>query len=78
MLGQARGGPIGGGSCNRPTIRAPGPTRHAWRLEHPMNDCLNCGAALHGAFCSRCGQRSVPANPTVSELAVILIWATLF
>jgi len=34
-----------------------------------MNDCLNCGAALHGAFCSRCGQRSVPANPTVSELA---------
>ena len=31
--------------------------------------CLNCGAALHGAFCGACGQRSVPANPTVSELA---------
>jgi hypothetical protein len=31
--------------------------------------CLNCGAELHGAFCGACGQRSVPANPTVSELA---------
>jgi hypothetical protein len=31
--------------------------------------CLNCGAALHGAFCGACGQRSVPADPTVSELA---------
>lgn len=31
--------------------------------------CLNCGAELHGAFCASCGQRSVPANPTVSELA---------
>jgi hypothetical protein len=37
----------------------------------PLTDrrCLNCGAALHGAFCGECGQRSVPANPTVSELA---------
>ena len=31
--------------------------------------CLNCGEELEGAFCSSCGQRSVPANPTVSELA---------
>jgi hypothetical protein len=31
--------------------------------------CLNCGAELHGAFCGACGQRSVPANPTVAELA---------
>lgn len=31
--------------------------------------CLNCGEALLGAFCGACGQRSVPANPTVSELA---------
>jgi Protein of unknown function (DUF3667) len=31
--------------------------------------CLNCGAGLRGAFCAACGQRSVPANPTVSELA---------
>ena len=33
-----------------------------------MSQCLNCGAALGGAFCAACGQRSVPANPTVSEL----------
>ena len=31
--------------------------------------CLNCGAELHGAFCAACGQRSVPADPTVAELA---------
>jgi hypothetical protein len=31
--------------------------------------CHNCGAALEGAFCASCGQRSVPVNPTVSELA---------
>lgn len=31
--------------------------------------CLNCGADLHGAFCGACGQRSVPADPTISELA---------
>jgi hypothetical protein len=30
--------------------------------------CLNCGADLHGAFCGACGQRSVPADPTVAEL----------
>lgn len=30
--------------------------------------CLNCGADLHGAFCGACGQRSVPADPTVTEL----------
>ena len=31
--------------------------------------CLNCGAPLHGPFCASCGQRSVPPNPTVRELA---------
>jgi hypothetical protein len=31
--------------------------------------CLNCGADMHGAFCAACGQRSVPADPTVAELA---------
>ena len=31
--------------------------------------CLNCGESLHGAFCAACGQRSVPADPTVSEIA---------
>ena len=34
-----------------------------------MTSCLNCGAELDGAFCSACGQRSVPADPTVAELA---------
>jgi hypothetical protein len=43
-------------------------------VQHHLADtdagrCLNCGAALHGAFCASCGQRSVPADPTVSELA---------
>ncbi|HVG55038.1 MAG TPA: DUF3667 domain-containing protein [Vicinamibacterales bacterium] len=31
--------------------------------------CLNCGAALQGTFCSHCGQRVIPAHPTVRELA---------
>ena len=30
--------------------------------------CLNCGALLNGPFCSSCGQRVVPPNPTVAEL----------
>lgn len=34
-----------------------------------VTDCLNCGAALHGSFCSACGQRSVPSDPTVAEVA---------
>lgn len=33
------------------------------------NACLNCGEPLHGPFCSACGQRAVPPDPTVSELA---------
>ena len=32
-------------------------------------DCLNCGAALYGTFCSACGQRAVPPDPSVAELA---------
>ena len=31
--------------------------------------CLNCSAPLHGPFCAVCGQRAVPANPTIRELA---------
>jgi hypothetical protein len=31
--------------------------------------CLNCGAALSGAFCAACGQRDVPPYPSVRELA---------
>ena len=34
-----------------------------------MTQCLNCGEALHGAFCAACGQRSVPVDPTVAEVA---------
>lgn len=30
--------------------------------------CLNCGSALHGSFCSGCGQRDVPAYPTLREM----------
>jgi hypothetical protein len=32
-------------------------------------NCLNCGAPLYGHFCGSCGQRAVPPNPTVRELA---------
>jgi hypothetical protein len=31
--------------------------------------CLNCGVDLHGPFCAACGQRAVPPDPTVKELA---------
>jgi hypothetical protein len=30
--------------------------------------CLNCGSALAGPFCPECGQRAVPAHPTLREL----------
>jgi hypothetical protein len=32
-------------------------------------ECLNCGAALTGPFCATCGQRDVPAFPTIHEVA---------
>jgi len=38
-------------------------------VEAALTRCLNCGADLNGAFCSRCGQRAVPADPTVAEIA---------
>lgn len=31
--------------------------------------CLNCGAPLVGPFCAQCGQRAVPAYPTLREYA---------
>ena len=31
--------------------------------------CLNCEAQLSGPFCAVCGQRAVPPDPTVKELA---------
>ena len=30
---------------------------------------MNCNAQLHGPFCGACGQRAVPPDPTVRELA---------
>jgi Protein of unknown function (DUF3667) len=30
--------------------------------------CLNCGASLTGPFCPECGQRDIPAYPSVREL----------
>lgn len=33
------------------------------------HECLNCGAALTGPFCSACGQRDVPPFPTIHEVA---------
>ena len=30
--------------------------------------CLNCGEPLRGPFCSGCGQRAIPAYPTLREL----------
>lgn len=34
-----------------------------------LTHCLNCGADLQGSFCGACGQRAVPPDPTVRELA---------
>ena len=34
-----------------------------------MSACLNCGAELTGPFCSACGQRAIPAYPSVREMA---------
>jgi Protein of unknown function (DUF3667) len=31
-------------------------------------NCLNCGKALAGTYCSRCGQKDAPANPTFRDL----------
>lgn len=36
----------------------------SWKVK-----CLNCGSALVGPFCAECGQRAVPPNPTLKELA---------
>lgn len=34
-----------------------------------LTQCLNCGGELRGPFCAHCGQRVVPPDPTVRELA---------
>ena len=38
-------------------------------IPHSMPNCLNCGAELHGPFCSGCGQRVVPPYPSLREMA---------
>lgn len=35
----------------------------------PASACLNCDAPLTGRFCAECGQRAVPAYPTLREYA---------
>lgn len=42
----------------------PPPATERWK-----ETCLNCGAAVTGAFCAQCGQRAVPPYPTTRELA---------
>lgn len=39
-------------------------TDNRWQVQ-----CLNCDAPITGTFCANCGQRAVPPNPTVRELA---------
>ncbi len=33
-----------------------------------LTDCLNCGTAVHGHYCTECGQKSGGANPTLHDL----------
>ena len=33
-----------------------------------MTDCPNCGAALTGAYCAACGQKSAPVNPSTGDV----------
>ena len=32
-----------------------------------QSECLNCGTALHGAYCAACGQKATPPNPTFHD-----------
>lgn len=44
---------------------APGePRRETWTLT-----CLNCGSLLGGDYCAACGQRALPPDPTIRQLA---------
>jgi hypothetical protein len=45
------------------------PTLATASANQDAGHCLNCRAPLAGAFCAECGQRVVPPNPTVRELA---------
>jgi Protein of unknown function (DUF3667) len=42
-------------------------------VSHSTN-CLNCGTALYGVFCSACGQRDIPPYPSVRELVIDAFW----
>ena len=35
--------------------------------------CLNCGAALNGAFCAQCGQKAAPLDPSLKEFTHELV-----
>jgi len=55
----------------RATIARPSASDSAYEPSSPASwktNCLNCGAALTGPFCSDCGQRALPPHPTVREL----------
>jgi hypothetical protein len=39
------------------------PSAPLWRTQ-----CLDCGTALAGPFCSHCGQRATPPHPSLKEL----------
>ena len=34
-----------------------------------VGGCLNCGAALAGPYCAQCGQKDLPADLTLRQLA---------
>lgn len=44
----------------------PGPERQSAITAY--RTCFNCGAALHGPYCSDCGQRDRAPNPTLGEV----------
>lgn len=51
-------------TANQPTT----PPLDSKTAPTPTSQCLNCGSSLVGHFCSECGQRDVPAHPTIREL----------
>ena len=60
-MGNPRGEPLWGTTVTPPyTFRG---------MASVVGRCLNCEAELSGAFCAACGQRAVPPDPTVKELA---------
>ena len=61
MIGAAHSSPV--------RTRPVGATALPNLIEEPVLDgCLNCGSELRGPFCGACGQRAVPAYPSVREM----------